>query len=432
MSAMQAQPPARYAARNAHASSKRPDCAFGSARRGRRQVCVLKNTANKLDSHIRQRTNASASSSSSSSSSSMSAVDVPHLVALLVDLAHESCHIIRNVTKNGTLGVKDKGGSTTLAGEYVMDAQTEADRQVESTVLAAIRTAFPAVDIVAEEESEGMLARPDDEKVGKTIATRDLAQRHPSAVDALDAVWPPELRVALPADDVVVFIDPLDGTNEYANGARECVTCLYGVAYRGRPIAGVIGQPFPEILSDDDTTAATAAPRIVWGGSGVGVHGINEAQQTSLPKPPPFRAAINRNLRDPRQEPVMERLGPATEEVKISATGYHFLKILERRVHVQIMLRRASKKWDSCAGEALLTAAGGFVGDSVGRRDVYSARPDCIQNLCGLVSMGSAEWYDDVFSVTRQVAEEQAEEGVGPLKEYWPYDVEDPSVEQQF
>eukprot|EP00958_Prasinococcus_capsulatus_P006206 scaffold593_cov382-Prasinococcus_capsulatus_cf.AAC.2 len=52
----------------------------------------------------------------------------------------------------------------------------------------------------------------------------------------------------------------------------------------------------------------------------------------------------------------------------ISATGYHFLRILQGDAHCNLMLRKASKKWDSCAGEALLLAVGGGLTDTVGRR----------------------------------------------------------------
>ena len=35
-------------------------------------------------------------------------------------------------------------------------------------------------------------------------------------------------------------MDPLDGTNEYANGERPAVTVLLGVAVDGVPVAGII------------------------------------------------------------------------------------------------------------------------------------------------------------------------------------------------
>jgi hypothetical protein len=59
---------------------------------------------------------------------SIAKVSIPHLVALLLDLAEDGQDIIREVTRAGDLGVCDKGGRDDVSGEYVMDAQTEADR----------------------------------------------------------------------------------------------------------------------------------------------------------------------------------------------------------------------------------------------------------------------------------------------------------------
>ena len=62
-------------------------------------------------------------------------VSVPKLVALLLDLNVEGQGIIRDVVARGDLGTRDKGGRDDVTGEYVVDAQTEADRRVEAHVL---------------------------------------------------------------------------------------------------------------------------------------------------------------------------------------------------------------------------------------------------------------------------------------------------------
>ena len=77
------------------------------------------------------------------------------------------------------------------------------------------------------------------------------------------------------------------------------------------------------------------------------------------------------------------------------------------------MLRKASKKWDSCAGEALLVAAGGGVTDTVGRLYDYTHNPDAVQNLCGLVGFADRALGE---RVTRTI-----QETIAPLGDY-PYD----------
>jgi len=173
---------------------------------------------------------------------------------------------------------------------------------------------------------------------------------------------PATLSKPIASSRIVVYIDPLDGTNEYAAGEREAVTVLLGVAVDGVPAAGVIHQPF---FGYSEETSAEELGRTVWGGPGAGVRGnihVGEA-----PPVPPIKACLQRNLRDERQEPCIAALG-AEAVCNISATGYHFLRILQGDAHCNLMLRKASKKWDSCAGEALLLAVGGGLTDTVGRR----------------------------------------------------------------
>ena len=64
-----------------------------------------------------------------------------------------------------------------------------------------------------------------------------------------------------------VWIDPLDGTREYTQGAdvsKEC-TVLIGISWNGKPIAGVINQPFYPYLNYNSDLG-----RHLWGIVGLG------------------------------------------------------------------------------------------------------------------------------------------------------------------
>ena len=65
----------------------------------------------------------------------------------------------------------------------------------------------------------------------------------------------------------------VDGTNEYAGGAREAVTCLMGVSVDGSPVAGIIGQPFHGY---ERGLPEEQLGRTVWGGRGLGVRGLGQ------------------------------------------------------------------------------------------------------------------------------------------------------------
>ena len=175
-------------------------------------------------------------------------VSVPHLVALLLDLSADSEGIIRQVLDSGDLGLKDKGGRDDVTGAYVQDAQTEADRRIERHILSALREFCPTLPVVGEESHEGQLevmsentTSSSSARIGFVAPRTDAAA---SAVDLRRTPWPAHIREPVDSSRVCVYVDPLDGTNEFAAGNLGAVTCLMGVAVDGRPVAGIIGQPF--------------------------------------------------------------------------------------------------------------------------------------------------------------------------------------------
>jgi 3'-phosphoadenosine 5'-phosphosulfate (PAPS) 3'-phosphatase len=48
------------------------------------------------------------------------------------------------------------------------------------------------------------------------------------------------------ADDLTVWVDPLDGTASFVKKEFDAVTTLIGIAYRGQALAGIISRPFPD------------------------------------------------------------------------------------------------------------------------------------------------------------------------------------------
>ena len=64
---------------------------------------------------------------------------------------------------------------------------------------------------------------------------------------------------------LVVWVDPLDGTSEFTQGLLDHVTVLIGVAWKGKSIGGVIHQPY---FNYQNTGAELG--RTMWGLIGLG------------------------------------------------------------------------------------------------------------------------------------------------------------------
>ena len=334
-------------------------------------------------------------------------VDVVELVALCVALGERAGEICRSVAFSGNLGAIDKGGDTDVrSGEYIADVQTHADRRAERLMTCAIRERFADVLVVAEEEAGG------SHHTASAIDGNDTFEGIPGYI--MDAVrcaeWPRWLG-CVKASRVCVYIDPLDGTGEFSRENYGVTTNLIGIAVDGRPVAGIINEPFLGHVKGEDLTAARS--RTVWGGPGAGVHGCT----ADCACEPRTRTACANRVKDDRIIPCLEAIGIPQQEVSwVSASGFNLLQVLLGNRALYLVTRKGTKKWDTCAGTALIEAKGGKVTDVLGREYVYGIHPDGDMNLCGILASLDPELH--AASVTH----------VQRVCAPWPLDVADASI----
>lgn len=88
----------------------------------------------------------------------------------------------------------------------------------------------------------------------------------------------PESYKDISEKDLVVWVDPLDGTGEYLQGYVEHVTVLIGIAFRESAIAGIIHQPFFKC------STTNKLGRTIWGLKNLGTSGYvkNKAPENKL------------------------------------------------------------------------------------------------------------------------------------------------------
>ncbi|KAH7974459.1 hypothetical protein HPB49_015725 [Dermacentor silvarum] len=149
--------------------------------------------------------------------------------------------------------------------------------------------------------------------------------------------------VLVPAEAITVWIDPLDATQEYTENLLDYVTTMVCVAVHGSPVIGVIHQPFL-----NKTTWG-------WVGHGSNVHSPAQGDATET-----RTVVVSRSHPGEVQALAKKAFGPEVKVVPAGGAGYKVLQLVEG--HADAYLHSSAiKKWDVCAGNALLASLGGHM-----------------------------------------------------------------------
>jgi 3'(2'), 5'-bisphosphate nucleotidase len=200
------------------------------------------------------------------------------------------------------------------------DPVTDADRRANALLCARLAQEFGPIPVVAEESEESAFA-------GWTGAPR------------------------------VFFVDPLDGTLEFVARNGDFVVMI-GVAEKGRPVSGVVVAP---------------AFGTAWVGAiGVGAFEIAASGEktpihvSSVDELSAARAVISRSHPSARLQGMIDALGFRQVSSRGSA-GLKAAEVAAGRAEVYLQPGHAGKRWDTCAPEAIVAAAGGVCTDASGK-----------------------------------------------------------------
>ncbi|XP_011305902.1 3'(2'),5'-bisphosphate nucleotidase 1 isoform X2 [Fopius arisanus] len=271
---------------------------------------------------------------------------ITRLMASTVSAVVQAGKIIRDVMNKGELNIVEKGKN---------DLQTEADRSAQNCIIESLSRQFPGVTIIGEEGTSRCEVPP------HWIVT-DMDQ------EILNVKLPEHLENIAPKD-ISVWVDPLDGTSEFTQGLLDHVTVLVGVAVGEKAVGGVIHQPY----SKNPKTSSLG--RTLWGIEGVGVGGFNPLS------PPQDRRIITTtrtcfwNFRSHSNKTVQAALDAMCpdEILRVGGAGHKVVLLLEGKAHAYVFASPGCKKWDTCAPEAILRAAGGNLTDLHGNLYPYDS-----------------------------------------------------------
>ena len=210
--------------------------------------------------------------------------------------------------RGGELGVQMKAGNEPV---------TVADRRASALIVAGLAARFPDDPVISEE-----LPAP------------------PGALGTGGRLW---------------LVDPIDGTKDYIRG-DDGFSVMIGLVRGGRPVLGVVHQP--------------AAGRTFYATADAGAHVITEAgvaplQVSGVASAGAVRLVASASHRSDDIDRVKATLGIA-DELNVGSVGVKLSLIAMGVRDLYVNPWPKTKVWDTCAPEAILTAAGGRLTDLFG------------------------------------------------------------------
>ena len=253
-----------------------PDCSDGAA--------ALPSAAPRLESGVAE----------------VEPTDLPALLALAETLARKAAAVVLAARARG-IRVESKRDDTPV---------TEADRAAEAVILAGLRSATPAIPVIAEEE----------------VAAGGDASPAPLC-------W---------------FVDPLDGTREFAAGREEFAVNI-GLVRQGRPLIGAV------ILPASGELFSGLVGRGAWKEDASGRRAI---AARPVPAEGPLVYASRQHADDPR----IAAFAAAHRASRLVHAGsaLKFCRVAEGTADLYPRFG-TTMEWDTAAPQAIVEAAGGSV-----------------------------------------------------------------------
>ena len=207
------------------------------------------------------------------------------------------------------------------------DPVTEGDLLSHREMYFSLKNTWPQLSIVSEEKDNNMASNV--AKITK-LDSQNVDEHLNGNSD-----------VTADEKDVLVWIDPLDATKEYSEKLLNYVTTMVCVTVQGKPVIGVVHKPF------------TGETFWAWSGHG---HNFKHVPKTSDQRAPII--TVSRSHAGDVNETATAAFGDKINVISAGGAGYKVIELAMGRVDAYLH-RTKIKKWDVCAGNAILTALNG-------------------------------------------------------------------------
>lgn len=251
-------------------------------------------------------------------------ISMKQLLVASIQLAERGGAVVKDIRDAHRLNAASKGKTEEGANNPV----TDGDMKSHEAILSGFKKSLPSVYVVSEEHEEKEF---------------DLSKVKPVDKDIAEVSKIIKSDEKIPVSDITVWVDPLDATQEYTEDLLEYVTTMVCVAVKGSPTIGVIHKPF---LSEGPKTTWA------WVGKGHAAHLKVIPHNPEAVKSP--RIIVSRSHAGEVEEVAKETFGAETKVIPAGGAGYKVMQLLEDKADIYVHVTLI-KKWDICAGNAILT-----------------------------------------------------------------------------
>lgn len=341
------------------------------------------------------------SNADSNANANLNLIDTDRLLSSLIhaaSLGSSTISSLSDVARSGNIVYKEANDARS--------ALTVADTSAQRVIVSSILGKYPSLNLVGEEDESVEV----DKEYERELRDDLLANYEwtTSSGGAVGEAPPTELDMS----ELVVYVDPLDGTREFVEGRLDNVQTLIGVCRNGVPIMGAVGLPFP-------TNKINNATEVVFGLVGRGIGKVctergasseNDIVPCPLPEMKQYNDgdAIHISSGDSSSvrpavdlaEKIFASKGGVQRQM-VGATGNKLLRVACGDTTLSLLHDKTSL-WDTAAPTAILASLGGKVTDYYGDPLVYNPEGE-IGNKMGVVASaaGAGARHDEITGALR-------------------------------
>jgi len=268
----------------------------------------------------------------------MEVKEVPKLklrevMSAMMDVVERGGREVVRVRGERDIGERSKGKTR----EGANDPVTEGDMASHRVMYYGLKRAFPEVEVVSEERTDNEQYVP--------MPNLNIDEFHVIGEEVAQ-------------DRLTIWIDPLDATQEYTEGLTKYVTVMAGLAIDGIPFGGIIHKPFEnQTIWSFGERKNHEMGQIMLMDDIRYVHPDHEDDRLQF--------VVSRSHAGKVREQLAKYVKPPPVVTAAGGAGYKIWEIIKGDYDVYVHTTQI-KKWDLCAGVALLHTAEARLTDLLG------------------------------------------------------------------